>query len=259
MEYTVPRMVGNTCMGANNTYNTNINDVFKEKEKLMKKLLSLIAVLVISLTLSGCVAPADSLTEEEVEVMIEEVNVEIEDLKVVLLDIFEQIDEIYLSEDQINTLIDANIEGLQVEIGDLFVGFAEIVDARIDEIDPAVRTQMERFIMDFFIYAISEGEMTFVELDTVYEETVESYGYGKTYIFEATEPMTLEIVANVDNELELCWYTEGIMGDSYECETLLPTTNTIVVDIPAGFFAFDTESWDMDNNSTLYVVVREVE
>ena len=118
-------------------------------------------------------------------------------------------------------------------------------------------TQLDRFLNEVLMLAMTDGSLTFIELDETYTETIESYGYGNTYVFEALVPTTLQISIVVDNSLELCYYLNGFEMDEGQCSTI-ETMEVIEVTVPVGFFTFDTESWDDTNDSTITIIVREV-
>jgi len=128
----------------------------------------------------------------------------------------------------------------------------------VNEIVEALQpTQLDRFLNEVLMLAMTDGSLTFIELDETYTETIESYGYGNTYVFEALVPTTLQISIVVDNSLELCYYLNGFEMDEGQCSTI-ETMEVIEVTVPVGFFTFDTESWDDTNDSTITIIVREV-
>lgn len=237
----------------------------------MKKLLSLLVLLVLMFTMSGCIAPASNITDEEVEEAIAELEADFEEVMEELIDELRKelgmfTDELLKAEVAFEEL-EAELAGVLADyvtiedFEEVMVGYNEIMvylldelGARLDELQP---TQFERFVQDIFMYAMLGGDIVFVELDKVYYETVEAYGYGVSYVYEALEPMTLEITTIVDNDLELCWYPDGVFSDNYYCEDLFGT-DVITVTVGAGFFMFETESWDIDNDSNLTITVRKV-
>ena len=191
----------------------------------MKKVLLAIAVVVLTLGLSGCSIEGIALGEriDELELKIDALEVEEE----VVIDYYTQ----------------------------------EEIDAILLEQAP---TRIERWMQSMFLEAMSDGSMEFVDLGQTIVYKVEAYGSSPLFIYEALEPITIQFTVVVDNSLEFCYYPDTMFGEGMECSDLEPTSlfndgNYIfTIEIPAGFFEFDFESWDDSEDSIVNITISQV-
>lgn len=126
------------------------------------------------------------------------------------------------------------------------------IDQMFLEIEP---TQLDRLLVDMMQSALLEGNIIFMELGIEYSGTVEAYDYSGSYVYEALEPTDLIIIVTLQNDLEFCYYPEGIMG-IYECEELEVGTETYNVSIETGFFMMGFESWDSISDSDFTIMIE---
>lgn len=210
----------------------------------MKKLLAVLAVAALAVGLSGCEAIQDSVLQEQIDTL----QTQIDELDSTDSYTKEELDEIFDFAEQDWTVQD-------------FVNYIDDLEDLVEAQEP---NQIERWIDAMFREMLQDGDMVFVELGDNIIYQVESYGYSPTYILEILEPTTIQFNVSVDNDLEFCYYPETMFGEGYECTDLAPDSlfndgdYVFTVDVRAGFFEFDFESWDDTNDSILNITVSEV-
>ena len=210
----------------------------------MKKLLAVLAAITLAVGLSGCEAIEDSVLQEQINTL----QAQIDNLDSTNSYTKEELDEIFDFAEQDWTIQD-------------FVDYIDDLEDQVADLQP---NQLERFMYDMMLGAMTDGSIQFMELDRVYTETVNPYGYSATYIYEVLVPTTYIISTEVDNDLEFCYYVDGLMGDEVS-EDLKPTTifhdglYQYTLELQPGFFAMDFESWDGEESSTLTILIQEVE
>jgi hypothetical protein len=126
------------------------------------------------------------------------------------------------------------------------------------EVSKDYQTQIDNLQPDiydrFFNYMLSSSDYVFIELNTEYNETVEAYGYSKTYIYEVNETTDFKIRIVLDNDLEFTYYTD-YANDDYELIELSPnlfnSQKTYEFTIQEGFLVIEFESWDEEEDSTI--------
>ena len=156
--------------------------------------------------------------------------------------------------------MEARFDEISMDDGENYYTMEEI-DEMFEVLAP---TQVDRFLDSMLEAAISEGSgFEFVEVDRVYTGIVDAYGFSGTYVFEALEPITLLVSVQVGNDLEFCYYENGLMGEAV-CNDLRPDTvfNNGLYEFEVeveGFFVFEFESWDEDEDSEFTIVIQEVE
>jgi hypothetical protein len=118
---------------------------------------------------------------------------------------------------------------------------------------------MDKFITYLFS---ADDSFTFIELNTDYTETIEAYGYSKTYVYEVVEPGTYEISIYVDNELDFNWYSD-YFNDENESKTVthsfFGSARVYTYEVTNNYIVIEFESFDIDNPSELSFMLTILE
>jgi uncharacterized protein YxeA len=158
--------------------------------------------------------------------------------------------ENYYTQEEVDELI---AEEIKQELHDFEV--SRDYQTQIDDLQPDVYDR-------FFNYMLSSSDYVFIELNTEYSETVEAYGYSKTYIYEVNETTDFKIRIVLDNDLEFTYYTNYANGD-YELIELTPnlfnSQKTYEFTIQEGFLVIEFESWADIEDSTITFMLSVVD
>lgn len=134
-----------------------------------------------------------------------------------------------------------------------------LIEERVSDLEQQIEalklSPVEKFL--FYLLANSE-EIVFINIGEEYSETVNAYGYSKTYVYKVDSTTTFQISLVVDNNLEFTWYS-NYAQDEGTTEELRPSlfgvSKKFNITVTEGYLVFDFESWDSSKNSTVTFIL----
>jgi hypothetical protein len=118
------------------------------------------------------------------------------------------------------------------------------------------QSQIERFMTWLLESLVVDGDTTFVEFGTTYEETIDYWDYI-TYIVEVDEDTTIEVTILQSMSLDVSVYDKGNYED-YNTIEITESTYTETFTVSEGFFVFEVETYEDDPTEVDYQITFEI-